>query len=92
MSGKLLGMADDMESLDGEHAPTGEGAGAAQMMALMVAELDRLKANLELIRSSDAPNRRALIKAHVERIDERQDALASLQALQNESEASAPDS
>lgn len=88
MSGKLLDMADDMEGLDGAHTPTGEGAGTAQMVALMTAELERLKVNLERVRSSDAPNRRALIKAHVERIDERQDALASLQALLNKAEAS----
>jgi len=54
-----------------------------RMVALMEAELERLKANLELIRASDAPNRRALIKQHVTRIDERYNALQDLIALRD---------
>ena len=43
-------------------------------------ELLRLQEELEVIRSSDHPERRMLILGHVNRIDERQDALEALRA------------
>ena len=43
-------------------------------------ELLRLQEELEVIRSSDHPERRTLILGHVNRIDERQDALEELRA------------
>ena len=57
------------------------------MIALMEAELERLKVNLEAIRASEAPNRRTLIKQHVSRIDERYNALQDLVALRDASQA-----
>jgi len=75
-------MSYDSTTLESEQSAT-KGAGMVRMVALMEAELERLKANLELIRASDAPNRRALIKQHVTRIDERYNALQDLIALRD---------
>lgn len=75
-------MTNDSEPSASERSAS--GAGTEQMIRLMKAEIERLKANLALARVSDAPNRRTLIKQHVARIDERQDALESLQALRSE--------
>jgi len=82
LSGRLRGMAYDSKTLEGEQSAA-TGAGMAHMVALMEAELERLQANLELIRASDAPNRRALIRQHVTRIDERYNALQDLLALRD---------
>lgn len=58
------------------------GPATQQMIELMEAEIERLKVALELARSGHAPNRRSLIKHHVSRIDERQDALEKLVSMQ----------
>jgi len=85
MSGKLLIMANDSKTPNSEQASNAPGT--AQMIELMENEVERLKANLELIRASDAPNRRALIKQHVDWIDERSDALEDLRALRDKAES-----
>lgn len=53
-------------------------AAVLQMAALMEAELERLKAELAVIRAGSHPQRQTLIRDRVARIDEREDALADL--------------
>ena len=79
MSGRLRAMTNDSEIGADQAQP---GAGTQQMIELMEAEIERLKVALELARAGSSPNRRAMIKNHVSRIDERQDALEKLQTLQ----------
>lgn len=48
---------------------------------LMQAEVERLKASLETCRRLDHPRRGELVRWHVRRLDQREDALAQLQAM-----------
>jgi hypothetical protein len=48
---------------------------------LMQAEVERLKASLETCRRLDHPRRGELVRWHVLRLDQREDALAQLQAM-----------
>ena len=51
------------------------------VIALLEAEISRLKVSLETYRLSNHAQRRDLIRWHVEALDERQDTLESLKAL-----------
>ena len=53
-----------------------------QMVALLEAETDRLKANLALLRESTNPARDKLLRGLVAQIDQREDRLSELRALQ----------
>lgn len=77
-------MTDDSE-ISGDREQF--GAGIQQMIGLMEAEIERLKVSLELARAGGAPNQRELIKHHVSRIDERQEALDKLRSLQRRSDS-----
>lgn len=48
---------------------------------LVEREIERLKESLETYRLSNHPNRNDIIRWHVRNLDERQDALESLQAM-----------
>lgn len=48
---------------------------------LVEREIERLKESLEAYRLSNHPNRNDIIRWHVRNLDERQDALESLQAM-----------
>ena len=52
-----------------------------EMVRLMEAEIERLQAELAAVRAGTHPQRRTLIVDRVQRLDERQDALARLQTL-----------
>jgi len=56
------------------------GPGLEPAIVLCEQEIERLKAQLEVIKAGEHPRRRAMISDHVSRIDERQDALEKLQA------------
>jgi len=65
-------------STDSKNQPTAPGLASA--IALCAEEIERLKVELELIRSGDHPERRAMMIDRVTRIDERQDALDKMRA------------
>lgn len=50
-------------------------------VALMQGEVDRLQAALETCRRLDHPRRGELVRWHVQRLDQRQDALEQLHAM-----------
>ena len=51
------------------------------VIMLLEREITRLQTTLETIRLSEHPERAALIRWHVHRLDERQDALDQMKAL-----------
>jgi hypothetical protein len=51
------------------------------VIALLEREVERLKESLETIRLSTHPERNALIRWHIQTLDERQDALEQMKAL-----------
>ena len=51
------------------------------VIVLLEREVERLKASLETIRLSAHPDRNALIRWHVQQLDERQDALERMLLL-----------
>ncbi len=53
------------------------------LIALLAAEIERLKVDLETFRLSSHPNRERLVRELVDAIDERQDRLEELVALQD---------
>jgi acyl-CoA reductase-like NAD-dependent aldehyde dehydrogenase len=53
------------------------------LIALLTAEVERLKIDLETFRLSSHPNRARLVRELVDAIDERQDRLEELAALQD---------
>lgn len=55
--------------------------GIKEMQRLLEEEIARLREELALVRAGDHPQRRTLIVDRVARLDERQDALARLEAL-----------
>ena len=64
------------------------GPGLQQMLQLLENEIARLQEELAALRSSDHPQRRALVQDRVARIDERQMTLDSLKAsMEQESPA-----
>ncbi len=66
--------------MDSQETDSQFSGGLQAAIRLCEQELLRLQEELEVIRSSDHPERRTLILGHVNRIDERQDALEALRA------------
>jgi len=61
------------------------GSALRSATALLEQELERLKAELEVIQAGNHPQRRTMIIDHVNRIDERQDALDKLRVSETQS-------
>ncbi|MFK7913123.1 MAG: hypothetical protein AB8B93_04350 [Pseudomonadales bacterium] len=58
-----------------------------ELIALLVAELDRLKVDLDTFRLTDNPAKKQITAELVRAIDERQDRLEELTALRAEAQA-----